>query len=561
MSSSGSDNKFRGRLFRKYVALFVAVVTAALVANGLFEVWFSYQASRDYLIRIQSEQASAAAFKIGDFVTSIQSQLGWTTQLPWPSSTIEQRQFDALRLLRQVPAVTELVEIDGNGREQLHVSRIAMDVIGSRTDYSHNPKFTRAVANGVYYGPVYFRNASEPYMSLAISGASRDAGVSVAEVNLKFIWDVVSQIQVGQHGLAYVVDGNGRLIAHPDISLVLRNTDLAQMSQVKVGLTGGTAGAESAQVATDPQGNRVLSTHAVVAPLGWTVFVELPLAEAYAPLYASIERTGALLVAAILLAFLAALFLAQKMVVPIGAIRAGAERIGAGDLSQRISIKTGDELETLADQFNAMAGELEDSYADLERKVEERTLELRDRTTELARSVADLRELGESGRTVNSTLDLDTLLNTIVKSAVALSGTDMGLIYVYSEGEQEFWPRAIFGLAEELTSELHSHHPLQPGMPLREATERGETIQFPDLRDEPPTDVIEMVLQAGFRAVFDHAAAGCRSDHWRADRPASGARCLCPADTRSVANVRRAIGRRTRKRPAVPGNSREGSSA
>ena len=98
----------RGRLFRKYVALFVGVVAVALVANGLFEIWFSYEEHEDALIRIQSEQAQAAAAKIEQFVQEIQNQIGWTTQLPWSAGTLEQRRFDALRLLRQVPAITEL---------------------------------------------------------------------------------------------------------------------------------------------------------------------------------------------------------------------------------------------------------------------------------------------------------------------------------------------------------------------------------------------------------------------------------------------------------------------
>ena len=98
--------------------------------------------------------------------------------------------------------------------------------------FRRNPKFTEAVARKVYYGPVYFRRESEPYMTLAIAGTRRDAGVSVAEVNLKLIWDVVSQIKVGERGHAYVVDAQGRLIAHPDISLVLRNTDMSRLAQV-----------------------------------------------------------------------------------------------------------------------------------------------------------------------------------------------------------------------------------------------------------------------------------------------------------------------------------------
>ena len=158
------------------------------------------------------------------------------------------------------------------------------------------------------------------------------------------------------------------------------------------------------QEARDTQGRKVLTAHARVAPLRWFVFVELPVEEAYAPLYESIKRSGILLCSGrCFLAALAGMFLARRMVVPIQALREGAERIGRGELKQRISVKTGDELEALADQFNDMAGRLEESYADLERKVEERT-------QELARSVQELQALGEVSHAVNSTLDLETVL-------------------------------------------------------------------------------------------------------------------------------------------------------
>ena len=76
---------------------------------------------------------------------------------------------------------------------------------------------SESVANGVYYGPVTFFRESQPYMTLAV--ASPQSDVIVAEVNLKFIWDVVSRIKIGEKGKAYVVDGNGFLVADPDIGL------------------------------------------------------------------------------------------------------------------------------------------------------------------------------------------------------------------------------------------------------------------------------------------------------------------------------------------------------
>jgi signal transduction histidine kinase len=402
----------RSRLFIKYTVLFVAVVVLALVANGAFEVWFSYQEHKASLINVQEQQAVAAADKIEEFITQIESQVGWTTQLPWTDGTLEQRRFDALRLLRQVPAITELAQIDSAGHEQLKVSRLTMDVVGSGFDYSNKPEFTQAVAHKVYYGPVYFRRESEPYMTLSLAGTRRDTGVSIAQVNLKLIWDVVSKIKVGEHGRAYVVDADGRLIAHPDISLVLRNTDMSRLAQVRSARKGSSS--EDVREAVDIGGHDVLTAYAPVNPLGWFVFVETPIEEAYAPLYKSIQRTGYVLLGALALAFVAGMFLAGRMVVPIQALRAGAARIGSGDLGQRIAIKTGDEVEALANQFNDMAGKLQESYADLEKKVEQRT-------HELSESLEQQTAFGEILRVIsNSPSDVQPVLASVAEHAARI---------------------------------------------------------------------------------------------------------------------------------------------
>ena len=489
----------RSRLFIKYVALLVTVVVLALVANGAFEVWFSYQEQKASLIKIQHEQANAAAGKIEQFITEIESQVGWTTQLPWSDGTLDQRRFDALRLLRQVPAITELAQIDASGHEQLKVSRLTMDVVGSGADYSTKPEFTEAVAHKIYYGPVYFRRESEPYMALALAGTRRDTGVSIAQVNLKLIWDVVSSIKVGQHGRAYVVDADGRLIAHPDISLVLRNTDMSRLAQVRSARTG--TATEQVQEADDIAGHRVLTAYAPVMPLGWFVFVETPIEEAYAPLYASIQRTGFVLLGALALAFIAGMFLARRMVVPIQALRAGAARIGRGDLSQRITIKTGDEVEGLADQFNDMAGKLQDSYAGLERKVEQRTADL---TAALEQQTATAEVLGVIS---SSPGDLEPVFRAMLKNAMRICEAQFGVLLLYKDGA--FHEVSDYGLPPAF-AECYRRNPVispPPSDPLGRVALTLQTVHVADVTKEPDyakrfPPIVELVEVGGARTMI-----------------------------------------------------------
>ena len=449
-----STTRIRSRLFTKYVALFVAVVAVALLSNGIFEVFFYYREHKAALIRIQHAQAEAAAAKIGQFIKEIESQLGWTTQLPWSAKSIEDRRFDALRLLKQVPAITELAQVDSAGIERLRVSRISIDAVAGTVDLSKDPKFTEAVANKVYYGPVYFRRESEPYMTLSLAGNRKEAGISIAEVNLKLIRDVVSQIKVGEHGQAYVVDAQGRLIAHPDISLVLRNTDMSKLLQVQAARAGTRNDSEELQGTKNIQGQEVLTASAPIAPLGWTMFVELPVEEAYASLYQALQRLAIVLLGASILAVLAGIFLARRMIVPIQALRAGAERIGSGDFTQHISVKTGDEFEGLAHQFNDMGARLQESYSGLEQKVEARTRELSE-SLEQQTATADVLQVISS-----SPGDLQPVFKSMLNNALRICEAKFGQLLLFDG--KGFLPAELHNSPAEY-GELFKDGPLIPG--------------------------------------------------------------------------------------------------
>jgi signal transduction histidine kinase len=368
-------------LAQRLALAFLGLVAAVLVVNGSISMWFAYREATEAAVRVEQEKADAAAERVGQFIAELEQQIGWTTRADWARVPIEQRRYDFIRLLRQAPAITEALYVDGQGREQLRLSRLEPDVLDSGADLSADARFRGTREGRVWYGPVTFRRGSEPYMALAMAHAGRNPGATIAEVNLKLIWEVITSIRVGGSGYAFVTDTAGRLIAHPDMSLVLRETDLSALPQVADAIAGRD---ERVQTARTLSGQSVLSAHATIPRLGWIVFVEQPTSEALAPVYATAYQTLALLGLGVVLALLAGVVLARRLTGPIRALQAGAERLGQGDLAQRIEVSAGDEIGTLALRFNEMAGRIQDAQETLEAKVA-------DRTRELSQSLEELR--------------------------------------------------------------------------------------------------------------------------------------------------------------------------
>ena len=463
---------YRGRLFRKYLLLILSLVTIALLASGAISVYFSYQENKSGLASLQHEKALAAASRIEQYIEQIVKQLAYAALPQLDASDIELRRIEFLKLLRQAPEVTDIAQVDATGREQIAVSRLGMDNINSGKDRSQEPAFRNAKRGQPWFGPVYFKKETEPYMTIAIRSGSDTGPVTIADVNLKFIWDVVSRIKIGDKGKAYVVDGKGFLVADPDIGLVLRKTDLSQLPHVKSAAENQTPN-ELAMVSTDLAGTPVLTSVAPIESLRWNVFVEQPVSEVYAKLNASILRTAGLLIAGLVISAFAALALARGMVRPIRTLEEGARRIGAGELDQQIEVRTGDELEALANQFNRMTGRLRESYAGLEHKVEERTHELQN-------SLEQQTAISEILRVISgSPTDVQPVLEAVAERAAHLCDTSFARVFII-DGDV-LCPRADYWAGDP-----RAQVPVSP-VPLRRTSVSGraaldrETIHHADV--------------------------------------------------------------------------------
>lgn len=490
-------NRLRPKnLFGKYVLSFVGLVVFVLASSGAIETYFIYRETVNTLVHTQSQKAEAAAASIEQYLTDLQRNISWATRAS--STTIELRRADYQQLLRTTPAIAEVFLLDGTGHEVLRVSREHV-AIGSNADYSKHEAFLKASGGKSWAGPAFFENRI-PYMMIAIPHAGRNNGVMVAQVDLRFLSDFANSAQAGSNSTALMVSNDGHLIARSH-SLAERQSpgaapqvgdDLSDLPQVRA-LREANSGAHD--VGRDSQGNAVVFAAAKIPTLQAAIFVEQPRWIAFYPVYELLLRLLTLFVVGLVLSVIAGMVLARRMTVPIQALKTGAARLGAGDFTQNIEVKTGDEIEVLAQEFNHMARQIQDSYSALEQKVEERT-------RDLAQTVGELRALEEIGRAVASSLDLPRVLATIVTRAVELAGADGGAIYAFDETQHRFQLAEAHGLEPRFIETVRQTPIGDAATPMGEASRRREPIVVPDLAELTDFPLRDPTLAAGFRSIL-----------------------------------------------------------
>jgi class 3 adenylate cyclase/HAMP domain-containing protein len=479
----------REGLFAKYVMSMVGLVVFVLAVNGLTETWISYRATKTTLTDAMSEKAEAAARRIEQSVEELERQVSRVTRAS--VVTLEQRRADYASLLDQISAISQLSQLNGQGREVLRLSRTSI-AQSSGVDFSRDIRFTEAATRGVSYSPASFAG-SRPVMTISVAHSGFNAGVTVAEIDLRFLADFFGDAQVGKTSFAYVVDPKGQVLASstrgPDVA-----RDVANLPQVAALMSpNGTALA----MGSDVEGNSVLTASSVVPKLGWIVYFEQPTAQALAPIRDQLLRAALLIGIGLIVAILAGSVLARRMLVPITALQAGARRLGAGDFSQRIEVRTHDELEELAGQFNSMADQLGLTYQDLEAKVEERT-------RDLAQSINELKVLEEVGRAVASSLDLNAVLPTVAKRALEITHADAVLIYGYDATKRQFNLAEADGIDKTVEGEHRIVN--EDGSLLGHAATTGEPIAIADLAsvdDHGHAHALrDIAVAAGFHGVL-----------------------------------------------------------
>jgi signal transduction histidine kinase len=398
------------------------------VSSGL-GLYFSYQENLEAQKKIQVEKAKLAAIQLNDFFSQIEKYLFVASLSATSGDDAQQQKLALLKVLRVAPAVTDIQVIDRHGIEKVSVSRLALDHLDKNTDRSGELFFTETRTGKVWYSPVFYLKETEPYIKISLLSAGRNPSFVVADINLKFIYEVIGRLKIGETGYAYVVDTLGDLIASPDTSAVLKQTNLSQTAAVTLALASRDNEMESVML-NNQHSTRTLTTFATVVPLGWKVLVELPDSEIYAALNPAIIRTAILISVGFLCSILAGLYFSRKMSQPIHAIQEAAHRIASEDFPEEVYFGTITELHELAIDFNLMSDQLRTSRLVLERSVQNRTKELLEKSFQL-----EVANKHKSDFLANMSHELRTPLNAVIGFSEILLGKYFGEL---NDKQQEY---------------------------------------------------------------------------------------------------------------------------
>jgi signal transduction histidine kinase/ActR/RegA family two-component response regulator len=409
-------------LTRRYAWQVAGVAALLMTCAALIEGIFGYRQAREQMASRQVVLARAAATEIETYLDNIVAGLRQVQSLPWGDADFgpARRREELHRLLTLHPPLLDLQDVDDRSRERLFVSRTELDRFGAAVVPSAPP----APPTPGFATP-RFDDQGVPNVTLTLPLRGLGAATR-ATINLRFLAEVVSGLRTEDGSRIYVVDADGLLIAHPDPTLVLKQMTVATHAPVAAARQASSASAPTPTATDAPglTGEAAVTTALPLGRTGWLLLVEQSRDRALAPALATLTRMFWLALGGGAVALLVGWLLARRMAAPIARLREATARLAAGQWDTAPKVDTGDEIELLARDFETMSRQLQDSYRELEAKVEARTLELRQRRDEAERAnAAKTRFLAAASHDLRQPMHAIGLLIGVLRTRLAEPGT------------------------------------------------------------------------------------------------------------------------------------------
>jgi len=375
------------------LAFFTLSMVVLVVSSGL-QLYTNLQTQQATITNRQQLIAQEASKTVSSFIqekfTALETAVSFANPI---TASPEARNTFVGSLLGIHPAFRQFVLLSSQGRELAQISRVSQTISPQFAAQLTDELTTQTSSNQRYLSPVYIDDVtSEPLITIAIpikNTLDEFQGTLMAEVNLKFMWTLVDQLEVGNTGYAYVVDNTGNLLAFQDTALVLQGKNVSQIGEVNTFVQNPSAPSDitpEARSYTGLNGSTVVGTYAPLGTPQWAVVIEMPVREAYQDVISQGIVSLVIILGMAILASLAGIVSARRMAAPLIDLKNTANRITEGDLDLQANSTGSAEVAGLATAFNSMTSQMRGLIGGLEQRVAERTADV-----ELARLVSERR--------------------------------------------------------------------------------------------------------------------------------------------------------------------------
>ncbi len=367
--------KIKGSIRRRLVISLVLLAIIPLFLLGALLSWQSFVIQQRQIFELQSEKARRVLNQISSIIHKQEEVLNNALTIDYYILDVgseKQRSFLSQLLSfsneNNIGIFNEIALLDSRGKELARESRTSIVTPGDLRNRSNSEEFTVPIASRqTFYGPVYIDDKTgAPFMLMSIPiidpRSNNVKGVLTAEMRMKFMWDIVDKINVGESGSVYIVDATGRIIVHPNPSVVLKGEhfDIDNKSGAGAGLDG-----EKAILTNDILNLGTEHMHVVT---------EIPLVKALKSTYTFLLTIAVFLVLTITGSVILGIVIVRQIIRPIESLAETAQVISSGDISRRSDISGNDELGALSDTFNLMTSRLAETITSLKNEIAEKEI-------------------------------------------------------------------------------------------------------------------------------------------------------------------------------------------
>ena len=364
--------KIRESLTLKWMVFAILLATLPLAVAGFSIIQIYQKDLKKSVIQVEEMKASRVVERTEAFLEKTISSLSVLTNDEdfkgnRPSSHLKNLLEN---FLYQNDSIWELTFLDERGKEKVRVSKYRVIGPDDLKSQSKSEMFGVASKGKIYYGEFHLTKDIVPTMGIAVpikEYQGKPVGVLNAKIHLRYLWNLIPQIQIGKEGSTYVVDKEGNLIAHPDTRKVLLGLNMRSLPMVDRVVSGK----EGSMEFDHPEGERILCVYKSVRKLGWGVVVQIPVKEAYEPLRKIAHTAFLWILVGLAIALIISFVLMRKFILPIKRLSKEMGEVAKGNLDTYILPTTKDELGLLTESFNQMIQDLKRSQEAL-RETEEK---------------------------------------------------------------------------------------------------------------------------------------------------------------------------------------------